>query len=133
MSRPCRSTDEWMQLISACRRSGLSDARWCEQNDISVHSFYNAVVRLRKQSYDIPRSTAAVPVRDLTSRKQDVVCVGTMPDLPAEGAPETDASVRYFDNPYTIEISAGSVGIRLTNAADPLLAAKLLSVLGGVM
>ena len=51
---PRCSSEEWMSLISSCRRSGLSDAAWCEQNGISVSSFYNAVSRLCKKACQIP-------------------------------------------------------------------------------
>lgn len=44
-----RSLEEWMALITECRQSGLSDAAWCEQQGISVSSFYNAATRLRKK------------------------------------------------------------------------------------
>ena len=44
-----RSDEEWMQLITSCRQSGLSDKEWCVFNGIVVSSFYNAVVRLRKK------------------------------------------------------------------------------------
>ena len=45
-----RSLEEWMALITECRQSGLSDAAWCEQQGISVSSFYNAATRLRKKA-----------------------------------------------------------------------------------
>ena len=41
-----RSLEEWMALITECRQSGISDAAWCEQQGISVSSFYNAATRL---------------------------------------------------------------------------------------
>ena len=45
-----RSDEEWMQLITSCRQSGLSDKEWCVSNGIVVSSFYNGVVRLRKKT-----------------------------------------------------------------------------------
>ena len=48
------SDEEWMQLITSCRQSGLSDKEWCVSNGIVVSSFYNAVVRLRKKACQIP-------------------------------------------------------------------------------
>ena len=33
---PGRSLDEWMDLITECRQSGLTDAAWCNEHGISV-------------------------------------------------------------------------------------------------
>ena len=45
-----RSDEEWMQFITSCRQSGLSDKEWCASNGIVASSFYNVVVRLCKKS-----------------------------------------------------------------------------------
>ena len=44
-----RSLDEWMELVTECRQSGLTDAAWCNEHGISPSCFYNAVTRLRKK------------------------------------------------------------------------------------
>lgn len=46
---PGRSLDEWMELVTECRQSGLTDAAWCIEHGISPGCFYNAVTRLRKK------------------------------------------------------------------------------------
>ena len=46
---PGRSLDEWMELVTECRQSGLTDAAWCNEHGISPSCFYNAVARLRKK------------------------------------------------------------------------------------
>lgn len=52
-----RRTDaEWMDIIQKCRNSGLSDQTWCEQNHISINTFYNTISRLRKKSCAIPKT-----------------------------------------------------------------------------
>lgn len=43
---PGRSLDEWLELVTSCRQSGLTDAAWCHENGISPSCFYNAVTRL---------------------------------------------------------------------------------------
>lgn len=43
-----RSLDEWMEMVTACRQSGMTDADWCAEHGIAPSSFYNAVTRLRK-------------------------------------------------------------------------------------
>lgn len=53
-----RKTDEeWLSLIQECRSSGFSDRDWCEQNHISINTFYNTVTRLRKKACMIPEAT----------------------------------------------------------------------------
>ena len=37
-----RSEQEWLQIITEGRQSGLTDHAWCELHNISNSSFYNA-------------------------------------------------------------------------------------------
>ena len=32
---PGRSLDEWMELVTECRQSGLTDAAWCNEHGMS--------------------------------------------------------------------------------------------------
>ena len=57
-----RTDEEWLSLIQECRSSGFSDRAWCEQNDISINTFYNTVTRLRKKACMVPE--AAGPTVD---------------------------------------------------------------------
>ena len=50
---PGRSLEEWMELVTECRQSGLTDAAWCNEHGISPSCFYNAVTRLRKKACQI--------------------------------------------------------------------------------
>ena len=79
-----RSDEEWMQLITSCRQSGLSDKEWCVSNGIVVSSFYNAVVRLRKKACQIPeREQNAERIYDLTASSfPDVVRLKKLFRLP---------------------------------------------------
>lgn len=43
---------EQIRLINECRRSGMTDADWCRENDIAVSTFYNWVSRCRKAAAD---------------------------------------------------------------------------------
>ena len=54
-----RTDEEWLSLIQECRNSGFSDRNWCEQNNISINTFYNTVTRLRKKACMIPEATGA--------------------------------------------------------------------------
>jgi len=63
-----RTDDEWYRIIMDCRKSGLSDTRWCQLNDIRPTTFFTAVKRLRDSSYSIPERTAD-DIYDLTEIK----------------------------------------------------------------
>lgn len=56
----------WMDCIQQCRVSGMSDYAWCNQNGISVSSFYYNIRRLRTRAC-IPDSVVKVV------EKQEVV------------------------------------------------------------
>ena len=49
-----RTDEEWLSLIQECRSSGFSDRNWCEQNNISINTFYN--------SNKVNRSTAVMGI-----------------------------------------------------------------------
>lgn len=68
---PRRSMEEWMELVTECRQSGLTDAAWCHEHGISPSCFYNAVTRLRKRACQIPEPVGKATTLDLTSHKQD--------------------------------------------------------------
>lgn len=51
-----RSDEEWLSLIQQCRSSGFSDRVWCEQNDISINTFYD--VRGKTINFFAPISIA---------------------------------------------------------------------------
>ena len=104
---PRRSLDDWMELVTECRQSGLTDAAWCEAQGISPSCFYNAVSRLRKRACQIPDPIGKASTLDLTSHKQDVVQIAIEPETsPAELFQDERSSSMYLDNSHTIEIEA---------------------------
>ena len=48
-----RSLDEWMELVTECRQSGLTDAAWCNGKRLIFLS-YLKIKRLRKMFQSIP-------------------------------------------------------------------------------
>lgn len=136
-----RSQREWMELITQCRQSGLSDSEWCHINGIPASTFYNAVSRLRKKACEIPEaSLATAQTLDLTAR-QDVVRIDIEPEQAhsrevsaapvqsAEPIPSMMGSVQHLDNSHTIEILMPELSVRIHNQADPSLVAALMSAL----
>ena len=41
---------EQIRLINECRKSGMTDADWCRENDIAVSTFYNWVSRYMQKA-----------------------------------------------------------------------------------
>ena len=128
---PGRSLDEWMELVTECRQSGLTDAAWCNEHGISPSCFYNAVTRLRKKRpvrYRIQLENAST--LDLTSHKQDVVQIAIEPESsPAGLIPDNGNRPMHLDNSHTIEIEADGLLIRMSNEIKPLLLKMLMDTL----
>ena len=125
-----RSLDEWMDLVTECRQSGLTDAAWCNEHGISPSCFYNAVTRLRKKACQIPEPAGKASTLDLTSHKQDVVQITIeSEDSPAELLPHAENNSMYLDNSHTIEIEAKGLLIRMSNDVQPVLLKLLLDAL----
>ena len=97
-NRRIRFDSEWMELITECRQSGLSDYAWCSAKNIPSSSFYNAVARLRKKACSIPEPSGIAPVIDLTSRKQEVVQIDIVPDAEGNTSPfrQNRAGVQFW-------------------------------------
>ena len=127
---PGRSLDEWMELVTECRQSGLTDAAWCNEHRISPSCFYNAVTRLRKKVCQLPNPIGKASNLDLTSHKQDVVQIAIEPENPlAKLVPDSRNSSIYLDNSHTIEIEANELLIRMSNEIQPVLLKILMDAL----
>ena len=51
--------DYWLELITQCRSSGLTDRQWCLENRIPVSTFYYHVRALRKMIITVRRGSSA--------------------------------------------------------------------------
>lgn len=54
----CVCKEDQIKLIMKCRKSGLSDYRWCAKNGIHPGNFYNWVSKLCKNGYTFPESAS---------------------------------------------------------------------------
>lgn len=127
---PSRSLDEWLNLVTECRQSGLTDAAWCNEHGISPSCFYNAVTRLRKRACQIPDPIGKASTLDLTSHKQAVVQIAIEPEgSPAKLVPDSGTSSMHLDNSHTIEIEAKGLLIRMSNEIQPVLLKVLMDAL----
>lgn len=121
-----RTDQEWFDLITECRQSGLSDSQWCRLNKIPSSTFSTAVKRLRNKSYALPdRANVDINPLDFTS-KQEVVKVDIVNDRNPVRYDETSRDVEpalpssmLLDNSHTIEIKLGNTIVRLSNDANP--------------
>ena len=59
--------EQWLNLITQCRSSGLTDRQWCIENRIPVSTFYYHVRALRKKACEVPEAV------DAAAQKQEVV------------------------------------------------------------
>ncbi len=118
-----RSDETWMQLITKCRQSGLTDSEWCLRNEISKYSFYAAVRRLRKKAYALPEREKH-PVMDLTAAPQDVVQIGIIPDPPSERSFELP--VPAASTQPSMELAVQGIQVRIYNNVDPLLLDRMI-------
>ena len=126
--QPRKSDNEWYRIIMDCRKSGLSDTKWCQLHDISPSTFFTAVKRLRSKSFTIP-DPVDDDIYDLTIPKQDVVRVDIVPDVQPPREVITPEVAPHIDNSHMIEITMGDIHVSLCNGADPVLVSKTLSLL----
>lgn len=74
-----RTDEEWLSLIQECRCSGFSDRTWCEQNNISINTFYNTVARLKRKACEVPATRAA-----RKSAPQEIVSLSFVEEAPVQ-------------------------------------------------
>ena len=92
-----RTDEEWLSLIQECRSSGFSDRAWCEQNGISINTFYNTITRLKKKACMVPEAIGST--MDASPEIVPLLLVGEahsqMPDstlqLPTDATPSGEA------------------------------------------
>ena len=55
----------WLERITQCRSSGLTDRQWCIENGIPVSTFYYHVRALRKKACEIVYDTLNLPKKSV--------------------------------------------------------------------
>lgn len=130
-NRVCK--EDQIKLIMECRRSGLSDYQWCEQNGIHPGNFYNWVSKLRKNGYTFPESEAKM---NATPNIQEVVKVDLIPESePASSQlveKNVSLSVPGAAPVVAAELLIGNITLRLYNSADEHLIQGTLRNIGGL-
>ena len=94
----------WLNAIHECRASGLTNQAWCEQNNLSIKSYYYWIAKIRKLAIeDIPRKSngSSLPcVASQTIRSSDEI-FAEVPVPVAECSASDAAAVLHF---YDIRI-----------------------------
>lgn len=127
---PGCSLNEWIDLVIECRRSGMTDAAWCNEYGISLSCFYIAVTRLRKKVCQIPDPVGKASTLDLRFHKQEVIPIAIeLESSPVELLSDNGSSSMYLDNLHTIEIEADELLIRMSNEIKPVLLKILMDTL----
>lgn len=126
--KPRVPLQEQIRLINECRKSGMTDADWCRENDIIPSTFYNWLSRCRKIAADqIPQPSYG---HSETPRpKQDVVPVSIVHDQPAESQDISQPYAIRSSNTPTVEITTSVFSIRICNGADPALVSRAFQLL----
>ena len=123
---------EQIKLIMECRRSGLSDYQWCQNQGINPGTFYNWVSKLRKAGYIIPDSeskTSGVSVRQEVVKLDLVESEISTPTMVEQNA----SHLALPDIPcIAAEIECGNIKVRLFNGADTTVVQNIIQCIGGM-
>lgn len=125
-----RNKQQWMELITECRQSGMTDMDWCRMKGISRSSFYNAILRLRKAACELPEPSKITSKEiNLTSNtKPDIVPISIIPDNISDAKqPQVSSSS------YTMEIVAGGITIKVSNEINISVLSYILKLIGGTV
>ena len=122
---------EQIKLINECRRSGLSDADWCREHNISQSTFYSWVKRCRNASMEEHLPPPSYGRMETARPTQDVVPVSIVPERTSEhvSVPCLPPADTLIDNSHTIEVVMKDVTIRIKNDANPDIIGAMFRVL----
>ena len=133
MSKLMFDDAELFQLITECRNNGLSNFQWYREHGIKNSTFYSWISRVRKKGTSIPDSAKS---HCPAPAKNEVVKVDLVPDTYSVRENELEQNAPFSRSisascTPTIEITAGTLCIRLTNDVHPELLGTILSAIGG--
>ena len=128
---------ERLQLIKDWQLSGLTISEWCRRSGIHKNTFSNWIHRFRKQG--LLETPAVIPetiTRDPVS--QDIVKIEVARNSgPVSSGIFSEAADIIPESPFSdnkgavMEITLGSVQIKVSNQVNPQLLAEAIRLLGG--
>lgn len=95
----------WEKRVSAYKASGLTQMKWCEENDISIHQLGYWLKKFRSENLTETTSHKWLPIKV-----------------------DHDESVPSSSNP-SIVVSVGKAKIEVTSDFDPSLLANVVKAL----
>lgn len=129
------TTQEQLDNIMECRRSGLTVYQWCELKSISPTTYYNWISRLTKKGITIPESTAntnnPIPIinevvqLDVIQKPDDIIYTEQQNTLTLKNIPVSSSPV--------VEILLGDATVHFFNNTDPIIIESTIKSLGGVL
>ena len=128
---------ERLQLIKDWQLSGLTISEWCRRSGIHKNTFSNWIHRFRKQG--LLETPAVIPepiIRDPVS--QDIVKIEVARNSgSAASGIISETAANFPGSPFSdsqgsvMEITLGSVQIKVSNQVNPQLLAEAIRLLGG--
>lgn len=97
----------WLDVIRQCRASGMTNQEWCEQNGVSLKSYYYWLAKIRKLALDdLPRKqyVSALPAAQKTSALSEHPATFTELPLPNTAVFDTNAAAILHIGSVTVEI-----------------------------
>jgi len=128
---------ERLQLIKDWQLSGLTISEWCRRSGIHKNTFSNWIHRFRKQGL---LETPAVIPEPITRGpvSQDIVKIevarnsgSVLSGIISETAAIVPESLVSGNKGAVMEITLGSVQIKVSNQVNPQLLAEAIRLLGG--
>ncbi len=92
------SDEKWLDMISECRSSGLSDKDWCMEHQIGISTFYYHVKRLRNKACSIPPAAVGAVIPCLSKELLNIwsrFTAGCMRNSEETSFTQTKFHVRY--------------------------------------
>lgn len=116
----------WLNVIHECRASGLTNQDWCEQNGISLKSYYYWIAKFRKLALEeLPRKEYASALPALSTQNHPASPTASFVEIPQ--APSV-SELTGISSPAAI-LKAGSISIELyDNASESFLHTLLKAV-----
>lgn len=91
----------WLNAIHECRSSGLTNQAWCEQNNLSLKSYYYWIAKIRKLAIeDIPRKDHMVSLAHTmsqTSSSSDEIFTELSVPVSRQSSSDTAAVIHIGD------------------------------------
>lgn len=105
----------WSKIIHDCQNSGLTIAKWCEQNNITPSNYYYWLKRVRQVACDSLEKSANESCTFAPIIESPLSC------------PET--KMTSTSDSYSMRISVGNIKLEFSNGASESLIENALKVI----